>query len=250
MSRRTDDIDAAVEIQDHVGGVHALDRDLDRVDAADRRGHVIDIAGDRDTRHEVVERGSQRGDVGSEDRAPLVATWRPSRVAVACSLIFPCPRSVSCSSSRRSQWSHASRHRTACCSSDHNGRAPFGRGGESRGRRRRSDLPDRRRDTDHLARGDVDVGHVTPSASLRCDRHVPCPWLSLRTNRDCPVRAVPQGFTRVRHEAPGGLAAAVDACPAVSLGYAETLSRILEAQRSKGHDMNMRLPGFDGQVRS
>ena len=55
-----------MEIEDHVRGVRALDCDLEGADAADRRGFLMDIAGHRDTCHQVVERSPQRRDVGSE----------------------------------------------------------------------------------------------------------------------------------------------------------------------------------------
>jgi hypothetical protein len=60
-----------VEVQDRVGGVDAPDRDVHRVHAADRRGDVLDVAGDGDASHEVVERDAQRGDAGSEVEVAL-----------------------------------------------------------------------------------------------------------------------------------------------------------------------------------
>jgi hypothetical protein len=71
VRRRTNDVDATMEVQDRGGGVDAPDRDVDGVHATDRGGHVIDIAGDGDARHDVVQRDSQRGDVGSEVEPPL-----------------------------------------------------------------------------------------------------------------------------------------------------------------------------------
>jgi hypothetical protein len=61
-----------VEVQDRVGGVDAPDRDVHRVHAADRRGNVMDIIGDWDARHDVVQCNPQGGDVGSEVELPLL----------------------------------------------------------------------------------------------------------------------------------------------------------------------------------
>ena len=64
--RRADDVDTTVEVQDHILSVRPADRDLDPVDAADRRGLLIDIATHRDICHQLVEHAPQRRDIGFE----------------------------------------------------------------------------------------------------------------------------------------------------------------------------------------
>ena len=168
--RRTDDIDATVEVQDRVGGVDAPDRDVDRVHATDRRGNLLDIGGDRHVRHEVVERGSQGCDVGLEVEPPC------PNVAInssRCSLLIACSLEED-ASTRRGRFRTVPRVRVAPRS-----------------------LPD----------------------------------------RDSPVTAIPQGFTRVRQEARG-----LDSCVPVTIpGYAETfpalsLGYARQVRLRRGHD--------------